>query len=81
VPANRPDLALIALAAIARHYVNHPPAAQFRFINSPLVMWIWIGGLIVFGGGLLVLTPAADLALRRVRAGHLGRVSQELSRA
>ena len=81
VPANRPDLALIALAAIARHYVNHPPAAEFRFINSPLVMWIWIGGLIVFGGGLLVLTPAADLALRRARAGYLGRVGQELSRA
>jgi cytochrome c-type biogenesis protein CcmF len=81
VPANRPDLALTVLAAIAHHYVSHPPAAQFRFINSPLVMWIWLGGGIVLGGGLLLLWPAADLAVRRVRAGYFARVAQELGRA
>jgi cytochrome c-type biogenesis protein CcmF len=81
VPQGRPDIALWALAQIAGHYVNHPPAAQFRFINSPLVMWIWIGGGIVLGGGVLLLWPAADLAVRRVRAGYFARVAQELGRA
>ena len=29
-------------------------------IVSPLVAWIWIGGLIVFGGGLIAIWPAPD---------------------
>ena len=81
VPANRPLVALELLAAIAHNYVAHPPPAQFRLIDSPLVTWIWLGGLIVFGGGLLVLWPTADLVLRRVRAGYFARVAQELGRA
>ena len=45
-------------AYLARDYLKHPPPAQFHFIVSPLVMWIWIGGLIVFVGGLIALWPA-----------------------
>jgi cytochrome c-type biogenesis protein CcmF len=66
VPADRPDVALFALAAIVHHYLVHPPPAQFRLISSPLVMWIWIGAVISFGGGALALWPAAA-ALRRRR--------------
>ena len=37
--------------------------AQFRLLVSPLVAWIWLGGLIVFAGGLIALWPAPDAAL------------------
>ncbi len=49
-------------------YLKHPPPAQFHFIVSPLVMWIWIGGLIVFGGGLIAMWPAPSAVRRRVGA-------------
>ena len=42
-----PEEAVVAIAYLARAYLQHPPQAQFHFIVSPLVMWIWIGGLIV----------------------------------
>ena len=53
-----PEEAIVAIAYLARAYLQHPPQAQFNFLVSPLVMWIWIGGLIVFGGGLIALWPA-----------------------
>jgi cytochrome c-type biogenesis protein CcmF len=55
--------------------------AQFRLISSPLVTWIWLGGLIVFAGGLIALWPAPDAARRRVTAGYAARVARELGRA
>ncbi len=55
--------------------------AQFRVISSPLVTWIWLGGLIVFAGGLIALWPAPDTARRRVTAGYAARVARELGRA
>jgi cytochrome c-type biogenesis protein CcmF len=74
-------LAYKLLGAIKDHYVNHPPPLPFTLLVSPLVMWIWIGGLIVLlGGGIAIWPPPA--ALRgRVRAGYLSRVAQELGRA
>jgi cytochrome c-type biogenesis protein CcmF len=80
VPSDRPDLALWALWAIAKNYRTHPPAAEFRLINSPLVTWIWLGGMIVLGGGLLTLWPTADPVRRRVRAGYFGRVARDVGR-
>jgi cytochrome c-type biogenesis protein CcmF len=72
IPFAHPEEALIAVAVLARTYLQHPPPAQFHFIVSPLVMWIWIGGLIVFGGGLVAIWPAGGLAAhslrRRIRA-------------
>ena len=35
--------------AIAYHYIHHPPPVVFTVLASPLVMWIWVGGLIVLG--------------------------------
>jgi cytochrome c-type biogenesis protein CcmF len=55
--------------------------AQFRLLISPLVAWIWLGGLIVFAGGLIALWPAPDAARGRVRAGYAARVAQDLDRA
>jgi cytochrome c-type biogenesis protein CcmF len=55
--------------------------AQFRLISSPLVTWIWLGGIIVFCGGLIALWPAPDAARRRATAGYAGRVARELGRA
>jgi cytochrome c-type biogenesis protein CcmF len=81
VPAAHPEIAFIALAAIARHYLNSPPPAQFRFISSPLVTWIWFGGMIVFGGGLIAMWPAPGGARSRVRGRYFSRVAQELGRA
>ena len=46
-------------------YSSGSPAATFRLIVSPIVAWIWIGGIIVFGGGLVALWPAPDAARRR----------------
>jgi cytochrome c-type biogenesis protein CcmF len=55
--------------------------AQFRVISSPLVTWIWLGGLIVFAGGLIALWPAPDASRRRVTAGYAARVARDLGRA
>jgi cytochrome c-type biogenesis protein CcmF len=57
IPLVRPDEGIIAIAVMAREYMHDPPPAQFHLIVSPLVMWIWIGGLIVFAGGLIALWP------------------------
>src|ERR1039458_455053 len=65
IPFVRPEDALIAVAFLARAYLQHPPPAQFHFIVSPLVMWIWIGGLIVFGGGLIAIWPAPRIGSPR----------------
>jgi cytochrome c-type biogenesis protein CcmF len=75
------DAAALALQAIAARYAERPPPASFRMIASPLVTWIWLGGIIVMAGGLLALWPAPDLARRRVTAGLRARVAQELGRA
>src|ERR1017187_5208533 len=39
-----PPDAGVAIAYLARAYLQNPPPAQFHFIVSPLVMWIWVGG-------------------------------------
>jgi cytochrome c-type biogenesis protein CcmF len=76
-----PEDALVALGVLARDYLQHPPQAQFHFIVSPLVMWIWIGGAIVFGGGLIALWPAPSTIRRRVAARERSRALRGLARA
>jgi cytochrome c-type biogenesis protein CcmF len=56
---------LVLLSLIAARYASKPPAATFRFIVSPLVEWIWFGGLIAGVGGLLALVPTAAARGRR----------------
>jgi cytochrome c-type biogenesis protein CcmF len=76
-----PEQALVAIGYLARAYLHHPPPAQFHFIVSPLVMWIWIGGLIVFGGGLIAIWPSPSTVRRRVAARSRARAVRGLARA
>src|ERR1035441_3831901 len=76
-----PEEALVAIGYLAREYLKHPPQAQFHFIVSPLVMWIWIGGLIVFGGGLIAIWPTPSVVRRRVAARSRARAVGGLARA
>jgi cytochrome c-type biogenesis protein CcmF len=66
IPLVRPDEGMIALAVLEREYLKAPPPAQFHLIVSPLVMWIWVGGIIVLGGSLIALWPAPSAVRRRV---------------
>ncbi len=78
VPPAHPEVALVVLAAIGRHYVSSPPPAQFRLIVSPMVTWIWLGGLVVFAGALIAMWPGQG---RPARARYLARVGRDLTRA
>jgi cytochrome c-type biogenesis protein CcmF len=75
------DEAAVALGVLAREYLKNPPPAQFHFIVSPLVMWIWIGGLIVFGGGLIAIWPSPSAMRRRVAMRSRARAAHGLARA
>jgi cytochrome c-type biogenesis protein CcmF len=72
IPIVRPDEGMIALAVMAREYLKTAPPAQFHLIVSPLVMWIWIGGGIVLGGGLIAMWPAPSAVRRRVGVRPIG---------
>ncbi|HWX74724.1 MAG TPA: heme lyase CcmF/NrfE family subunit, partial [Solirubrobacteraceae bacterium] len=76
-----PDEGLVAIAYLARAYLSAPPPAQFHLIVSPLVMWIWIGGLTVFGGGLIAIWPLPSPLRRPARALSRARAARELARA
>jgi cytochrome c-type biogenesis protein CcmF len=76
-----PSEALVAIAYLARAYLQHPPPTQFNFLVSPLVFWIWIGGLIAAGGGLIALWPAPSVVRRRVAARSRARALRGLARA
>ncbi|HEY7830373.1 MAG TPA: cytochrome c-type biogenesis CcmF C-terminal domain-containing protein [Solirubrobacteraceae bacterium] len=81
IPLVRPDEGIVAVAVMARAYMQHPPAAQFHLIVSPLVMWIWIGGLIVFAGGLIALWPARGAKRDRADVRSRTRLGSELEAA
>jgi cytochrome c-type biogenesis protein CcmF len=70
-----------ALDGLTRSYTDNPPPATFRFIVSPMVSWIWLGGLIVFGGAAIALWPAGARARQPATAAGLARVARELERA
>jgi cytochrome c-type biogenesis protein CcmF len=76
-----PEEAVVAIAYMAREYIKHPPPAQFNFLVSPLVMWIWFGGAIVLMGGLIALWPAPSVVRRRVAARSRARALRGLARA
>jgi cytochrome c biogenesis factor len=46
---------------------------------SPLVMWIWLGGLVMIGGALIALWPVPEAARRRVTAAYAARLGRELT--
>ncbi len=81
IPYIRPDEGMIALAVLEREYLKAPPPAQFKLIVSPLVLWIWIGGAIVLGGGLIALWPSPSVVRQRVKVRAAGRAARDLVRA
>jgi cytochrome c-type biogenesis protein CcmF len=82
LPQAQYDQALgTAISGLVVNYRKHAPPATFRLIVSPMVTWIWLGGIMVFLGGLICLWPTGDLARRRATAGYAARVARELGRA
>ena len=78
-PAQRNQFLATALTGLTERYVDDPPPADFRFIASPLVTWIWLGALIVLAGGVIAIWPQPRT--RMVRARQAARVATELGRA
>jgi cytochrome c-type biogenesis protein CcmF len=65
---------------LTQRFVSHPWPVQFLLIVSPLVTWLWLGGIIVAFGGLIALWPIPVLARRRVRsAAYAARLARELA--
>jgi cytochrome c-type biogenesis protein CcmF len=56
------------VSTVVRRYVQAAPVADFRLIVSPLVAWIWIGGVMVVGGAMVALWPTPRRVRRRVTA-------------
>ena len=56
------------VSTVVRQYMQSAPVAEFRMIVSPLVTWIWMGGVIVIGGAMVGLWPAPRRMRRRVVA-------------
>jgi cytochrome c-type biogenesis protein CcmF len=79
--ASAPDTQARAVAALTEVYRRDPPPAAFRFIVSPLVAWIWIGGGIALLGALVAVWPSPEARLRRVTSVYAARLGRELSRA
>ena len=75
------EVQAVVIAAIADSYRKDPPAATFRALASPMVMWIWIGGGVVLLGALTALWPAPGARRRRVTSLYAARLGRELSRA
>jgi cytochrome c-type biogenesis protein CcmF len=71
----------VLIAAIAQSYAHDPPPANFRMIVSPMVSFIWIGGLIAVFGALIAIWPGAETRRRAVRSVYAAKLARELSRA
>ena len=73
----------LVVATLVERYRRNPPPASFRTLDSPLVVWIWIGGAIVLLGALIALWPSAGprggADRRRVTGLYKARVARELS--
>jgi cytochrome c-type biogenesis protein CcmF len=69
----------IAIIALAQSYATDPPPANFRVIVNPLVVWVWVGGLLALGGVLFAVWPTAE-SRRRAEAAYAARLGRELSR-
>jgi cytochrome c-type biogenesis protein CcmF len=76
-----PNVQGLVIGAITGSYVRNPPPALFRFIVSPFVAWIWIGGALGIAGALVALWPSPEARRRRVTSLYAARLGRELSRA
>jgi cytochrome c-type biogenesis protein CcmF len=81
-PLAQGDTQRFLLTAVAQRYALAPPPAVFRLIVSPMVEWIWLGGIVLGLGGLIAIWPPPRGS--RVRAparSWSARLGRELSRA
>ena len=47
--------------------------AVYRFTINPLVLWVWIGGIVLVVGGLITMWPGGTISPatpRRTQAGY-----------
>jgi cytochrome c-type biogenesis protein CcmF len=51
-------LQALAAARVANTFLTSKAASTFKVIVNPLVMWMWIGGLIALAGALIALWPS-----------------------
>jgi cytochrome c-type biogenesis protein CcmF len=80
-PETNAETQALIVAAITERYRRHAPPATFRFIDSPMVAWIWIGGGLGLLGATWALWPAAEARRRRAASLAAARLGRELSRA
>jgi len=71
----------LLLKVIAERYRLDPPPAGFRMIVSPLVTWIWLGGLVAIAGALVALWPRPKRARAWVLAASKPRLGRAVGRA
>jgi cytochrome c-type biogenesis protein CcmF len=76
-----PEAQAVMIAALTQRYVRRAPPVTFRLIVNPMVTWIWVGGLVVLAGALIILWPSPLTARRRVTSLRAARLGRELSRA
>src|SRR3954453_7184098 len=75
------DVQAIVLAALVQKYRNAPPPASFRMLQSPLIAWIWIGGIVALLGALTAAWPGPHGARgRKVTALAAARLGRDLAR-
>ena len=81
-PLAQGDTQRFLLTAVAQRYVAAPPPAVFRLIVSPMVEWIWLGGIVLGLGGLIAIWPPPRAHRSRAPASSWSaRLGRELSRA
>ncbi len=76
-----PEEQALIIAALAERFRTHNPPITFTAIHSPMIMWIWVGGLIVILGSLTALWPSPEARRRRASSLAAARLGRELSRA
>jgi cytochrome c-type biogenesis protein CcmF len=76
-----PDELGLILAGLTERYRTHAPPVTFTAIHSPMIMWIWVGGLIAIFGSLTALWPSPEARRRRESSLAAARLGRELSRA
>jgi cytochrome c-type biogenesis protein CcmF len=67
-----------ALQGLTKSYAKNPPPADFRLEVSPLVTWIWVGGLLILFGAIVAGWPTPRGMARRVSAAYAARVGREV---